>query len=42
MLRGWRMHRARRFGVYRKRSNLRLILLLALILAVIYYLDGFK
>ncbi len=38
MLKLWREHRSRRFRIYQKRSSLKLIMLLGLILAIIYYL----
>ncbi len=39
MLKTWRDHRMRRFIVYRKRSSLKWIILLGLILVIILYLD---
>lgn len=42
MLRSWREHRSRRFKIYRKRSSLKLIVILGLILAIIYYLNKIR
>lgn len=42
MLKRWRSHRIRRFKMYRKRSSLKLIVILGLILAIIYYLDRIR
>jgi hypothetical protein len=38
MLQRWREHREHRFGVYRKRSSVRLIFLLAVVVVILYYL----